>query len=403
MSTCTRHRLARRSVLARALPLALALLLVCFAAPALAGAQQPVGFASKHQGRDRELIQRLDATLDRAGAQVGNPGLQAVVYRNGRRLWSARRGAAILQPHVPVGKHTLFAAGSFGKLMLSAYALDRVEDGVLDLDSPISRYVGTSVAGSQLVTTRMLLTHTSGYPDVYTSAEVGPLFGSQYDPNREWSFATLNPGIHDPADPGARWEYSNTGYIVLAYVLDALTRRPLERDYARFVRRAGLNEHDVTMKRSQHALRRFAHSYVGASDSFAGAAGIPTDLYGLPWGDGAFAATADGVTRFLDRLLVRGRLLGAASVRQMLEPTPQSLAAGPYLDMQSYGMGTASYVAAGRAWHGHDGSYVGFDAMGATDLGRGVSIGVVTNRRFGFANPAIAIWRALAEAYVGGP
>jgi CubicO group peptidase (beta-lactamase class C family) len=326
-----------------------------------------------HRHCDRGLAKRLDATLDFIqAAQGGGGGVQAVLVRNGRVLWSAERGVAILDPPASVDRHTLFAFGSFGKLMLSAFALDRVESGALDLDAPISKYVGDSVPGSRVVTVRTLLTHTAGYAEVYDSAEVGPFFGDQYDPNREWSFATLLPGIHDPVDPGARWEYSNTGYIVLAHVLDAITPGPLERAYIRFVWRAGLTERELTMQRSPFALSRFAHGYVGTgsslSDSFAGAAGIPTDLYGLPFGDGAFAGTALGAARFLDALFVRGRLLPFDSVRQMIEPTPQSLAAGPQREMQNYGMGTASYNAAGRVWHGHDGTHVGFTTMGATDL-----------------------------------
>jgi len=157
------------------------------------------------------------------------------------------------------------------------------------------------------------------------------------------------------------------------------------------------------MRRSSHALRHFAHGYTpvgtGVSDTFAGSAGIPTDLYGLPWGDGAFAGTAVGAARFLDSLFVRRNLLRHPSVRQLVEPTPQSLAAGPEGQMLSYGMGTASYSAAGRVWHGHDGSYVGFTSMGATDLERGVSIAVATNRQLSGQQPAIAIWRAIAEAH----
>ena len=160
------------------------------------------------------------------------------------------------------------------------------------------------------------------------------------------------------------------------------------------------------MRRSPRALRHFAHGYFPAGssviDTFASAAGIPTDLYGLPWGDGAFAGSALGAAQFLDALFVRSRLLRHSSVRQLVEPTSQSLAAGPEGQMLSYGMGTASYSAAGRVWHGHDGSYVGFTSMGATDLKRGVSIAVATNWAFPGQQPAIAIWRAVAEAYADG-
>lgn len=249
----------------------------------------------------------------------------------------------------------------------------------------------------------MLLTHTAGYPDVYSAPETGPLFGDQYDPNRRWTFGTLSAGIHDPVSPRAKWEYSNTGYIVLARVLGAITDRPLERAFKAFVRAGGLprprDERAVTMRRSRRAFRRIAHGYSVrdgvVNDNFEGADRIPTDLYGLPFGDGAFAGTALGAAEFLDALLVRGRLLRSPTLRRMLKRTPQSEAAGT-----SYGMGVEREVVAGRRWRGHLESYAGFSTLGFTDRKRGVSLVVVANRELeGQQLPAQRIWRALARAY----
>lgn len=370
-------------------------LAVLGALPALAGASSG----------ERDLERRLDAAVEKAAAAAGEPGLQAVVMRNGRLLWSANRGTAIVEPDKPVTDTTLFCLGSFGKLMLSSYALRQVELGRLDLDAPISTYVGDSVAGSDVVTTRMLLTHTAGYPDMYSSPEIGPLFGDQYDPNRAWTFEILAAGIHDPVDPTARWEYSNTGFIVLAHVLSTISRRPLESAYIRFIRPAGavqrIDEDVLTMRRSHRALKRIAHGYPMRDgvfrDYFEGADGIPTDLYGMPFGDGAFAGTALGGAQVLDGLFVRGRLLGRSTVRQMITPTSQSLAAGG-----TYGMGTQRYSAGGRSWQGHSGSWGGFTAFGATDISRGVSIFVAANRQPTGHRPANEVWQALAEAYAQG-
>jgi D-alanyl-D-alanine carboxypeptidase len=203
--------------------------------------------------------------------------------------------------------------------------------------------------------------------------------------------------------PGAKWEYSNTGYIVLARVLGAITERPLERAFRAFVRPARSprprDERAATMRRSRRAFRRIARGYSVrdgvVQDNFEGADRIPTDLYGLPFGDGAFAGTALGAAEFLDALLVRGRLLRSPTVRRMLKRTPQSEAAGT-----SYGMGVEREVVAGRRWRGHLGSYAGFSTLGFTDRKRGVSLVVVANREVeGEQLPAQGIWRALARAY----
>ena len=372
--------------------LTLSLFLLCLAAPALAEARGP-----------GKLDRRLDGALDRVRPEVGNPGLQAVLVRNGRVLWSARRGDAVRDPRTWVKRHTLFALGSFGKLPLSAYALDRVEAGALDLDAPISTYLGASVPGADAVTARMLLTHTAGYPDVYTSAEVGPLFGDQYDPDRAWTFASLVPGIHAPVDPGGRWEYSNTGFILLARVLDAITETPLG-GRLHTLRAPGARDgaaaHAATLDLSAATLRARVHRRRLRPDGHLRRRRRDPDRP-VRAALGRRRARRERPRRrpVPGRAVRRGRLLRAASVRRMVKPTPESLAAPAHPGLLGYGMGTGSYRATGRTWRGHDGTYAGFTSMAASDLRRGLSIAVVTNRQLGSRQPAIAIWRALADAY----
>ncbi|MFF4381080.1 serine hydrolase domain-containing protein [Kitasatospora sp. NPDC001547] len=364
--------------------------------------------------RQKGLARELDQALERASADVGDPGVQAVLMKDGRVVWSSNRGTANLESRTPVTDRTLFYYASFGKQVIAAFALHQVEAGVLDLDTPISTYLGEEVAGSHAVTVRMLLTHTSGYPNVYADPAVAPLlpFASpgaedRYDPDRPWSFAMLNAGIREPVEPGAREEYSNTGYLVLGRVLSRTAGgdEALERAIRRFLGRAGdvkpMTEDQITLQRSERALRRFAHGYLQRDDGSLtdvftayGATGIPTDMYGMPFTDGLFAGTARGAAQFLDALFVRDRLLSPGTVDAMITPSPQSAAAGG-----SYGMGTDRAVVGDRIWQGHRGGYPGFTAQGATDLERGVTLVVVTNRYALPRSPADVIWERLAETY----
>ncbi|MER5624325.1 serine hydrolase domain-containing protein [Streptosporangium sp. NPDC002544] len=348
----------------------------------------------------------LDAAFAKAVGRIGGPGTQAIAMRDGQVFWSANAGKAIDDPATPDTDSTMFAYASFGKLVLGAYTLHLVENGLLALDKPISIYLGNDAPGSNVVTLRMLLAHTAGYNDLYEAPETAPLFegGDQYDPNRRYTWEMLAPGIHEPVSPGTSYEYSNTGFCILARLLSRASGgdAALENGIKQFLQNAGEAGDQLTAQRSQSVYLRFAHGYYthagpseGSLDYFTayGATGIPTDLYGMPFGDGMFAGTAFGAARFLDALFVGGKLLKPATIMSMTTPTTQALAAD-----DTYGMATYRTEVSQRVWQGHAGAFGGFTSMGGTDRTRGVTLMVVTNRE-GNASIAEVIWKELAKAY----
>jgi len=276
--------------------------------------------------------------------------------------------------------------------------------------------------GFGVVTPRMLLTHTSGYPDLYDTPEVAALMppdqdepgsGSAYDPDRPFTWSMLAPGIRAPVEPGARWEYSNAGYIVLTEMLSRVLGgsegvRAAWRSLADRVG-GGLTDDVLTMERSCVPLERLArgHEYRDDGtlvDPYAAVehSGVPTDLFGLPFGDGLFAGTAHGVALFLDGLFARMTVLESATVELMSTTTTQAATADvPSADLTTYGMGTHRMTGGDLAWQGHRGRYGGFSSVGATDRTHGRSLVVLANCT-GEESPALPIWRALAAACVRG-
>jgi D-alanyl-D-alanine carboxypeptidase len=350
-----------------------------------------------------DLSERLQRTLERSRARTVTPGAQAAVMRDGELIWFGNDGRAVRRPSRRVSDNTLFCFASFGKMFLAAFTLRRVEEGILELDEPIRTYIGRSVPGAGRVTVRMLLSHTAGYPDLYSHPKIAPLFGRKYDPSRKWTFGTLLKGLSPPRDPGERWEYSNTGYLVLGYVLRETTRRSLPHAFMDFVAPAGaiepIDESSLTMRRTRKAAQNMAHGYQFNKkppyDTFRGAKTIPTDLFGMPWGDGAFSGTALGAAQFLDALLVNDLLLQHETVGEMIEPTAQSLK-----KKAPYGLGTERIVASKRTWQGHSGAYGGFSSMAYTDPESGGTIVVVANGWERERLPAVSIWRDLARVYI---
>jgi D-alanyl-D-alanine carboxypeptidase len=361
-----------------------------------------------------DLGRRLDEALHRAASETTAPGAQGALVQDGAVAWTGTYGLADRDSGTPVSDKTVFCLASLGKTLVATLALRLVEEERLDLDAPVAAVLDDDLPGFQVVTPRMLLTHTSGYPDLYDTPEVARLMppdedepgsGTAYDPDRPFTWQMLAPGIREPVEPGAQWEYSNAGYIVLTEMLVRLLGGPDALGAAWTALTTGsvpdLTDDRLTMDRSQVRVDRLAHGYDQRADgtlvdAYAAhpPAGVPTDLFGLPFGDGLFAGTAVGVAAFLDALFVRRAVLDPATVDLMTTGTAQA-AAGEHVDMRTYGMGTFRLQAVDSVWQGHRGRYGGFATVGASHPA-GSTLVVLTNC-MAEEPPVVPIWRAVAE------
>jgi len=347
------------------------------------------------------------------------PGVQAALVRDGDLLWSGVHGLADTATARPVTQETVFCLASLGKTLVAALTLSLLEQGRLELDEPIHAVV-EEVPGSRDVTPRMLLTHTAGYPDIYESPELvrlmppdgdAPGTGSAYDPDRPFTWDMVLPAFREPVDPGSHWEYSNGGYVLLTELVVRLLGGPdaFADAWASLAARAAgerLADDVLTMDRSRVRIDRLSHGYDEQpdgtlADAYAAhpASGVPTDLFGLPFGDGLFAGTAVGVARFLDGLFVRRTVLDPSTLDLMTATTAQAAAAMQAVHdpaLASYGMGTFQVESGGGTWQGHRGRYGGFTVIGMSEPTRASTLVVLSNATAEEA-PVVPIWRALAE------
>jgi len=369
-------------------------------------------------GSRDEIGARLSGTFERAAGGSGTRGAQAAMVRDGELIWVGSYGLAHVETATPVDNGTIFCLASLGKTLLAAVGLHLVEKGVLALDAPLAAACGDGIPGAQTVTLRMLLTHTAGYPDLYETPHVRSLMppdptagtGTAYDPDRPFTWEMLLPGILEPVEPGEHWAYSNTGYIVLSEVLARVLGGALgfHQVWTSFLGAAAdryeMTPELLTFERSTLDLSRLAHGYEQQDDgSFVDAyaanpaSGVPTDLFGLPFGDGLFAGTAVGVAVFLDALLVRHRMLAPETVTLMTETTAAAAAAEvPHPDLSTYGMGTFRMAGPGGVWQGHRGRYAGFCTIGGSHRATSTTLVVLTNT-LTEAIPVVALWRELVS------
>ena len=167
----------------------------------------------------------LSATLLRLRAAYGIPGISAGDDLSRRHdAGSPRPGSPTSRAHRVVTPTTEFAAGSISKTFTSALILRLAEEGRLSLDAPVRTYL-PKLGISPAITIRQLLDHTSGLDDFFSHAAIDKALLAH--PARVWSAADSLRYVAKPYfKPGTGWHYSNTNYLVLGMVAEAVGGAP---------------------------------------------------------------------------------------------------------------------------------------------------------------------------------
>ncbi len=173
------------------------------------------------------------------------PGLSLAVVREGKVVKAQGYGFANVEHQVLAKRETIYQSGSVGKQFTAAAIMLLVEDGKLKLDEPIRTYLSSTPETWSKVTVRHLLTHTSGASGFYHEVNLR----GDYTEDQQLQLA-FNSAL-DFA-PGEKWQYSNTGYLVLGVLVskvsgefygDFLTKRvfaPLDMKTARIISEADI-------------------------------------------------------------------------------------------------------------------------------------------------------------------
>ncbi len=141
------------------------------------------------------------------------PGLTVAVVKNGEAVKAQGYGLADVELNVPATAETIYQSGSVGKQFTSAAVMLLVEEGKINLDDRISKYLDGAPEIWKEITVRHLLTHTSGIKN-YGDKDL--------DYRRDYSDEELiKIAASFPLDfqPGEKWSYSNTGYVLLGYII----------------------------------------------------------------------------------------------------------------------------------------------------------------------------------------
>lgn len=305
--------------------------------PVRAALTPDLGGAIPDTALPSDTAAQLDRTFDTMRGAAKANALGIAVGLVGEGLWS--------RTELPTGAKRLWWA-SAGKSFVAVVVLQLVQEGKLSLDDPVSRWI-ENVPNGDVVTIRDLLAHTSGLFSANEDLRVHAQ--PHYLPPAE-TLALLNR--HGAMFcPGANWRYSNSGYDLLATIVQAVDGRSLpDAITARIIGPLGLSS--IIALRPGEPIPDVAPP-ISAKDT-------PADIATVGTG-GPIAGNPADMVRFWSALL-EGRLLKPATVKAMFGTLYPMFDAGTW-----YGLGVmvldVSDASRHDVWFGHAGGAPGASAM----------------------------------------
>ncbi len=291
----------------------------------------------------RDLLARYDA-LGRLSGSV-------LVARGEEVVWVSAHGEAVREHRVPNMSETRFLIASMTKPITAAAVLALVADGRIELDAPLARYLPDYPREqADRVTIRQLLAHSSGIPSVGRR-------GDGLDEVTMRTATTLDAAIALSSsrallfDPGTKHRYSNTGYMILAKVVETVSGMPFDRFLeervfrpARMQATAPLDPRKVTPS--------LANGYLGYEPDV-----VRADVEHPTWGVGSgnLVSTTRDLHRFA-RALQSGAIVPKALAAAAFSPQAPVVAGSPY----RYGFGWYVYDLDGHRVANHGGTLEGF-------------------------------------------
>lgn len=167
----------------------------------------------------------LQAALDDTREEAEFPGVVArVITADG--TWDGASGTSAPGGDVLPAASDHTRIGSITKTMTATLLLQLVQEGEVDLDDPVSKYIPDLPGGE--ATLRQAADMTSGIPSYTLDDELVDEYLA--DPQRSWTIAELLDAVRTlwPSfEPGAGWEYSNSNYVALGAIIEQVTGEPL--------------------------------------------------------------------------------------------------------------------------------------------------------------------------------
>jgi len=315
----------------------------------------------------------IDLAVTETLGQTGVPSAEVAVVRGGRLVLDRAWGKA--SENIPQARQDLpYQIASNSKQFLAALLLLLENDGKLGLDDPVARWL-PEVSGAERITVRQLLSHTSGLQDFWPQDYSFAAMEQPVAPDQivaRWAMKPLD------YEPGTRWQYSNTGYVVAGLIAEKAGGAPLWQQFDdRLFKPLGIRPYlldETNGAAFPQGYHRYALGPVRAARPAA---------RGWLWAAGELSMTAAELAEW-DIARIERSLLPREDWEEMERPV--RLADGT---SNGYGLGVSTRISGGRRVIDHGGESVGFLSQNTIWIDDKVAVVVLTNGDFGGAQDTI--------------
>jgi CubicO group peptidase (beta-lactamase class C family) len=325
----------------------------------------PAGAAKKISPKDAAA--ELEAFVKKLAAEDAFSGT-VLLAKDGQVLYKGAFGVANKDYNVPNKIDTKFNLGSMNKMFTSVAIAQLVEKGKLSFDDPLAKFVPDfpNAEAAKKIQIKHLLSHTAG---------LGGYFSDRYQKLARQQIRTVDDMMklarEDEKDvkfePGSKWQYSNTGMMVLGKVIEVASGQ----NYFDYVRENIYKPAGMTSTDSYELDKVNPNLAVGYHKQFTDA--------GVEWSNNVFAhvmrggpqgggySTVEDLLKF-DQALRSGKLVSAEMLKTLTSPKPE-------LNSPNYGYGFQT----GGPSTGHGGGFLGINSNLEMFLGSGWSAIVMSN------------------------
>lgn len=335
-------------------------------------------------------IQKIDALLDKIHCEEAFSG-NVLIAEKGKIIYAESFGYANAENKMLLTQDSIFLIGSVAKTFTATAVFKLKEQGKLNLDDSITKYLPE--LSYKNVTLRHVLTHTSGLLEYQSEEIIKEITGKGVN-NAELMkvFARLNP--KQEFEPGSRWDYSNTNYILSALIVERVSGKSFPQFVsenifapARMTRSFVLLENvPETLKKEVAAGHRFTNPLATAPvnvDSLEGARRAYATKRNL-YGAGNIYSTTGDLVKF-HWALQRGKILNKRSLSEMYSPAKLSTGENynPFLrtnypSTDAFGWFVAADESKGKIVY-HPGGDIGFASYFLRNISKDQAVIILSN------------------------